>query len=327
MLKSTSNSLSGAKSGSAPRKNDTLRCQYGSKLPAHLARLRAGTLGLALAFVGVTGGAFSSAILAAESRPPLMLPNSYHSGVALPEYWVSEKYDGVRGYWDGEKLLTRGGQSINAPAWFTAGWPKTPLDGELWAGRGRFSAAVSTVRQQTPDDAAWRGMRFMVFDLPADPGVFNDRVQTLNKLLAQLAQPWVQPVAQTHVTSHPALQVRLLQTVREGGEGLVLHRGASLYRGQRSDDLLKLKTHDDAEARVVAHIPGKGKYAGQLGALLVEMPGVDGKPAQRFKLGTGLTDMQRQSPPPLDTLVTYRYRGLNDSGVPRFASFMRVRED
>jgi len=25
--------------------------------------------------------------------------------------------------------------------------------------------------------------------------------------------------------------------------------------------------------------------------------------------------------------VTYRFRGLNDSGIPRFASFMRVRLD
>ena len=290
-------------------------------------RLHAGTLGLVLALVAATGSTFSPVLLAAQSRPQLMLPNSYHADVALQDYWVSEKYDGVRGYWDGEKLLTRAGHAINAPAWFTAGWPKTPLDGELWAGRGLFSTAVSTVRQQTPDDAAWRGMRFMVFDLPADTGVFDDRIQTLNKLLAQLALSWVQPVAQTRAASRPALQTRLLQTVRDGGEGLVLHRGASPYRGQRSDDLLKLKTHDDAEARVVAHIPGKGKYAGQLGALLVEMPSVDGKPAQRFKLGTGLTDVQRLNPPAIDALVTYRYRGLNDSGVPRFASFMRTRKD
>ena len=327
MPETTSSCLLDIKSGSCPGTTAILRYQSDSNLPAHLARLRAGTLGLMLALAGATGGSFPSVLLAAESRPPLMLPNSYHPGVALSEYWVSEKYDGVRGYWDAEKLLTRGGQVINMPAWFTAGWPKTPLDGELWAGRGRFSAAVSTVRQQTPDDAAWRGMRFMVFDLPADSGVFNDRIQTLSKLLAQLALPWVQAVAQTRTASQPALQARLLQTVREGGEGLVLHRGASLYRGQRSDDLLKLKTHDDAEARVVAHIPGKGKYAGQLGALLVEIPGLDGKPAQRFKLGSGLTDAQRLNPPALDTLVTYRYRSLNDSGVPRFASFMRVRED
>ena len=107
----------------------------------------------------------------------------------------------------------------------------------------------------------------------------------------------------------------------------MLHRGSSLYKGMRSDDLLKVKTYNDAEAKVVAHIPGKGKYAGQLGALLVEMPGVNGEPAKRFKLGTGLSDAQRQNPPAVGSQVTYRYRGLNDSGIPRFASFMRLRED
>lgn len=237
-----------------------------SKLPAHLVRFPAGTLAWVLVLLMASGVTLSPQSRAVETRPLLMLSNNYHSGVALTDYWISEKYDGVRGYWDGEKLLTRGGQAINAPAWFTAGWPKTPLDGELWVGRGQFSTAMSTVRRLSPDDAAWRGRRFVVFDLPADPGVFNDRLLTLNKLVAQLAQPWVQSVAQNRMTGHPALQARLLQTVRTGGEGLVLHRGASLYRSQRSDDLLKLKTHDDAEARVVAHLPGKDKFAGRLGA-------------------------------------------------------------
>ena len=123
------------------------------------------------------------------------------------------------------------------------------------------------------------------------------------------------------------MAARLRKTVKLGGEGLMLHRGASLYKAQRSDDLLKVKTHEDSEARVVAHVPGKGKHAGQLGALLVEMPAVDGKPARRFKQGTGFSHAERQDPPALGALVTYRFRGLNDSGIPRFASFMRVREE
>ena len=274
-------------------------------------------------------GAIASplAVAAAGTAPPLMLANVYRAGVPLADYWVSEKMDGVRGYWDGEKLLTRGGERIAAPAWFTAGWPSVALDGELWAGRGQFSKAVSTVRQQTPDDAAWRGMRFMVFDLPAQGGPFTGRIPVLNKLLATLAVPWVQPVAQTQVANHQALQAMLAKTVKLGGEGLMLHRGASLYRAQRNDDLLKVKTHEDAEARVIAHIPGTGKYAGMLGALLVQTQGADGKPGQRFKLGTGFSDEQRQNPPALGSWVTYRFRGLTDSGMPRFASFMRVRED
>ncbi len=286
---------------------------------------RLGTLHLLLALAGLLSPALP--LSAAEAGPPLMLAKVYHAGVSLPDYWVSEKLDGVRGYWDGEKLLTRGGERIAAPAWFTAGWPKVPMDGELWAGRGQFAKAVSTVRQQSPDDTAWRAMRFMVFDLPAQGGSFTERIPALNGLVSRIDQPWVQAVAQFKVANHQALQSLLAKTVKQGGEGLMLHRGASLYKGQRSDDLLKLKTHEDTEARVIAHIPGKGKYAGVLGALLVEMPGADGKPGQRFKLGTGFSDVQRQSPPALGSIVTYRFRGLNDGGVPRFASFLRVRED
>ncbi|MEO6972565.1 MAG: DNA ligase [Rhodoferax sp.] len=280
---------------------------------------------LALSALGAVNN--PKAWAASDSAAPLMLANVYHPGVPLADYWVSEKYDGVRGYWDGKQLLTRGGERINAPAWFTAGWPATPLDGELWAGRGQFPKAVSTVRQQTPDDTAWRGMRFMVFDLPAQGGPFTERIPVLNQLLATLAVPWVQPVVQTRVTDHQALKARLIKIVKLGGEGLMLHRGASLYRAQRSNDLLKVKTHEDAEARVIAHIPGKGKYAGMLGALLVQMPDERGQPGRRFKLGTGFSDEQRERPPVVGSWVTYRFRGLNDSGIPRFASFMRVRED
>lgn len=259
---------------------------------------------------------------AQAQAPALMLANVYHQGLPLADYWVSEKYDGVRGFWDGKQLLTRGGEHVAAPPWFTAGWPAVPMDGELWAGHGAFAKAVSTVRQQTPVDTAWRGMAFMVFDLPAHGGSFDERIPALNSLLAQLNQAWVRPVAQTKVASHAALMALMHKTVKAGGEGLVLHRGGSMYRGLRSDDLVKLKPFEDAEARVVAHIAGKGKYEGAMGALVVETPA-----GLRFKLGTGFTAAQRRQPPAVGSWVTYRFREVNPSGVPRFASFMRLRED
>jgi len=296
-----------------------------AKSDRYPGNFRIRTLTLLLALAGLLTPALP--LSATEASPQLMLAKVYHAGISLPDYWVSEKLDGVRGYWDGEKLLTRGGERIAAPSWFTAGWPKVAMDGELWAGRGQFPKAVSTVRQQTPDDAAWRAMRFMVFDLPAQGGPFTERIPVLSGLVSRIDQPWVQAVAQFKLANHQTLQSLLAKTVKQGGEGLMLHRGASLYKGQRTDDLLKVKTHEDTEARVIAHIPGKGKHAGVMGALLVQMPGVDGKTGERFKLGTGFSDKQRQSPPAVGTLVTYRFRGLNDSGIPRFASFMRVRED
>jgi DNA ligase-1 len=251
-----------------------------------------------------------------------MLADVYRPGMPLAGYWVSEKYDGVRGYWDGRQLWTRGGTLVVAPAWFTASFPAVPLDGELWAGRGRFELATSTVRSQTPNDAAWREMRFMVFDLPAQPGDFDARLTALRKLLPITQAPWVVPVAQQRATTHVELQALLDKTVRLGGEGLMLHRGSSLYRGERNADLLKFKPFDDAEAKVVGLVPGQGRHTGRLGALVVESP-----EGQRFRLGGGFTDAQRQSPPSIGTWVTYRYNGRNASGLPRFARFMRVRGD
>ena len=258
----------------------------------------------------------------AADAPALLLANVYRPGMPLADYWVSEKYDGVRGYWDGHSLRTRGGETVVAPAWFTAGWPTTPMDGELWAGRGRFAHAQSTTRQQQPDDAAWRQMRFMVFDLPAHGGVFDERLGALKTLVASIEQDWVQAVPQQRVATDAALQALLQRTVRAGGEGLMLHKGSSLYRSGRSDDLIKLKIHEDTEALVVGHLPGKGKHAGRLGALLVEMP-----TGQRFRLGAGLSDADRANPPPIGSWVTYRFRGTHEGGLPRFASFVRVRLD
>ncbi len=258
----------------------------------------------------------------AATAPALLLANVYRPGMPLTDYWVSEKYDGVRGFWDGHTLRTRGGETVAAPTWFTQGWPTVAMDGELWAGRNRFTHAQSTTRQQQPDDAAWRAMRFMVFDLPQHEGTFDERLPALQALVEHIGQPWVQAVAQKRVANDAALQLLLQRTVRAGGEGLMLHRGSSLYQSGRSDDLVKVKTHEDTEARVIAHLPGKGRHAGRMGALLVEMPS-----GQRFRLGAGFTDAQRESPPPVGSWVTFRYRGTHEGGLPRFASFLRVRED
>ena len=258
----------------------------------------------------------------AADTPALLLASVYRPGIPLDDYWVSEKYDGVRGYWDGHALRTRGGETVTAPAWFTAGWPPISMDGELWAGRGRFTHAQSTTRQQQPNDDAWRAMHFMVFDLPRHGGVFDERIPALNAVVERINQPWVKAVAQKRIATDTALQALLQRTVRAGGEGLMLHRGSSRYQSGRSDDLIKLKTHEDTEARVIAHLPGKGRHAGRMGALLVEMPS-----GQRFRLGAGFTDAQRETPPPVGSWVTYRFRGTHDSELPRFASFVRVRED
>ena len=254
--------------------------------------------------------------------PPLLLANAYREDVALDRYWVSEKLDGVRAYWDGERLRSRKGNPINAPPWFVAHFPRVPLDGELWMGRGAFERLSGAVRRQRPDDAQWREIRFMVFDLPSSPATFDRRLQRLREMFETVASPYVALVEQFRVAGRAELMERLERVVAGGGEGLMLHRGSSLYAAGRSDDLLKLKTHEDAEAVVIGHLPGKGRLTGMLGALLVETP-----EGLRFRLGTGFSDEERRNPPPLGATVTYKHHGRTRNGVPRFASFLRIRDE
>lgn len=259
---------------------------------------------------------------APEQAPPLlMLAQRYQQGVDVSAYWVSEKLDGVRAYWDGHRLITRGGQVIRAPPGFTSGFPVEPLDGELWMGRGRFEELSGTVRRLEPDPDAWRDIRYLVFDLPAFAGPFGARLQRLRGLMETVDHPRLQLVEQFRVADHEALMARLAAVVAAGGEGLMLHRDDAPYRGGRSADLLKLKPFEDAEALVVGHVPGKGKYLGMLGALVVEEQ--DGR---RFRIGTGFSDAQRREPPPIGSQVTFKFHGRTDRGIPRFASFLRVRE-
>lgn len=254
--------------------------------------------------------------------PPLLLAKVYAADVDPAAYWVSEKYDGVRAVWDGRVLRFRSGRPVPAPPWFVDALPPRALDGELWLGRGRFDALAAIVRKTVPVDAEWREVKYLVFELPDGPGSFTDRIEAMQRIVAASRLPNLRVVEQSRVADRRELARRLEAVLKGGGEGLMLHRAAAAYRTGRSDDLLKLKPYRDAEARVVGHEPGRGRLQGLTGALRMEMP--DGR---RFRLGAGLGDAERRDPPPIGTLVTYRYQELTPRGLPRFPRYWRVREE
>lgn len=270
-----------------------------------------------------TAATLMPAVAQPAVEPPSLLLAGVEKGQAdVALYLISEKIDGVRAFWDGQVLRTRRGHTINAPRWFTENFPRHALDGELWIARGQFDRLSATVRRQTPDDGEWRQVRYLVFELPQAPGTFRERARALEKLVAASGVAWLQPVEQFELASRAALAHKLDEILKVGGEGLMLHRADALYTTGRSDVLLKMKLWHDAEATVIAHQPGRGKYAGMLGALRVRS--ADGV---EFLLGTGLSEEDRRAPPPVGTVITFRYRELNSRGVPRFASFYRVRDE
>lgn len=259
----------------------------------------------------------------ARSVPPaLPLAEVFRPQVDPTAYWISEKLDGVRAIWDGRVLRFRSGRRIPAPAWFLAGMPQEPLDGELWLGRGRFDELSGVVRKAQPIDAEWRGVRYMIFELPDGTGSFTDRSERIKAIVAAAGTPWLRFVEQYRVADRRELMKKLDEVVRAGGEGLVLHRAAAAYGTGRTGDLLKLKPWQDAEATVVGYEPGKGRLDGMLGALRLRT--AEGK---EFCVGSGLSDALRRDPPALGTAVTFRYQELTKDGIPRFPHFWRMHQD
>lgn len=256
------------------------------------------------------------------AKPKLMLANVYHQGLDLHDYWVSEKYDGVRALWDGTQFISRGGNIYHAPEWFITDFPKVHLDGELWISRQSFELLVSTVRDKKPDSEAWRKVKFMVFDLPKITDTFDNRLKQLAQIIDSANIPWLNIVQQIKLQNHDALMKHLKKVTDLGAEGLMLHKGSSQYRAKRSGDLLKVKPYQDAEAIVVEHIAGKGKYTNMLGAIRVVLENGD-----TFKIGTGFSNAERQNPPKIGAVITYQFRGKTKNGIPRFASFLRERLD
>ena len=256
-----------------------------------------------------------------KQAPPLLLAHAWDNCSDPTNWWMSEKLDGVRAYWDGRQLLSRLGTKFHTPDWFTSGLPSEPLDGELWIGRKLFQKTVGIVKRQDRSDH-WREVNLRIFDAPGASGGFEQRLAFAGKIVKACAMGHVQLHEHQPCKGIDHLRKELSRVEGLGGEGLMLRQPGSAYEAGRSLTLLKVKTFHDAEARVICHQPGRGKHKGKLGALLVELQDGTG-----FSLGTGFSDAERVDPPPVGSMVTFRYQELTDAGVPRFPSFLRIYEE
>ncbi len=256
----------------------------------------------------------------------LMLPQVYQDNIHVIGWLMSEKLDGVRGYWNGRQLFSKNGHLFHPPPAFTQDLPPFPLEGELWGGRGTFEKTVSIVKKQTPHDG-WFEIQFAIFDVPQEPGKFSARLKKAKNWFSYHPSRFAFVIPQKNITEISQLRDELHRMEQLSGEGLIIRNPDALYTIGRSSDILKVKNFYDMEAEVVAHIPGKGKHQGRLGSLLVEIPDKKTNNNIRFKIGGGLSDAERNNPPPIGAIITFKYYGFYTSGIPRFPSFIRIRTD
>ena len=256
-----------------------------------------------------------------KTGPPLLLAERWDNDQDLAGWWMSEKLDGVRAYWDGRNLISRLGNRFHAPDWFLEGLPDVPLDGELWIGRKAFQRTVGIVRRQDKTEL-WKEVTFVVFDAPALDAPFEDRLAFVRDHAERRRPPHFRAHEHDRCAGLEHLRAELARVEALGGEGLMMRQPGSRYEVGRSTTLLKVKSFRDAEAQVRGHQPGAGRHKGRLGALLVELP--DGT---RFSVGTGFSDAERAAPPAIGSVITFRYQELSDGGVPRFPSYVGVRDE
>lgn len=246
----------------------------------------------------------------------LLLAKTWNPQTDVKGWWMSEKYDGIRAYFDGVKLLTRTGKRIHAPQWFVRNLGTRPLDGELWIGRGRFDEVSGIVRSLSAPREDWERVFYHVFDLPTLKLTFEQRMERLEGM--EFGDR-VRLIEHTRVQSNDHVLETLDQTTKDGGEGLMLRQPKSLYERKRSSTLLKVKKQLDMEAEVVDQIPGTGRLDGLMGALQCKTKG-----GQIFKVGSGFTDDQRRDPPKVGDTITIHYFEITKNGVPRFPTFHRI---
>jgi DNA ligase-1 len=257
-----------------------------------------------------------------NSKPEIQHATRYKAVSDIAQYWVSEKLDGMRGYWDGRQLLTRQGNVIHSPKWFTNNWPPTVMDGELWIARAQFQSTMSCVRKININEDCWRNVRFMIFDIPKHTGTFTQRIKAMENLIDNTPSIYLSMIKQFKLKNNQQLDALLTDITDNKGEGLMVHKGDAYYHSGRSSNIMKLKEYQEAEATIIAHIGGKGKYKGMLGAVTVRTPkGIV------FNIGSGFSDKERALPPEIGSIITYKYNGKTKAGIPRFARFFRIRNE
>ena len=249
-----------------------------------------------------------------SSKPNLLLLKVYKDQNVTG--WVmSEKLDGIRAYWDGKNLISRGGKIIHAPKWFIKDYPSFPIDGELWTKRKDFEHISSIVRDKKPS-LEWREITHNIFEVPHAKGNLFERLAKVKPYQSSI----IKVIPQIYIKNKAHMQEFLKEVESKGGEGIVVRDPHAPYIDKRTSKALKVKSFLDTECEVIAINQGKGKYKDMMGSLTCQL-----KDKTVFKIGSGFSDKQRKNPPKVGSIVTFKYKELTKYGKPRFPVFMRVR--
>lgn len=249
------------------------------------------------------------------SKPQLLLLKTYKDQ-NISGWVMSEKLDGIRAYWDGENLISRGGKIIPAPKWFLKDYPPFEIDGELWTKRGDFGNISSIVRNKNTNTKKWKTITYNIFEVPNAKGDLYQRLKKVKPYENDI----IKIIPQVKIKDKKHLKSFLKNINKNNGEGVVVRDPKALYINKRTSKALKVKSFKDTECKVIGHTKGKGKLKNLMGAIICEL---ENKVV--FKIGSGFTLHDRQYPPKIGSIVTFKYQSFTKNQKPRFPIFLRIR--
>jgi len=160
-------------------------------------------------------------------------------------WFMSEKLDGMRAYWDGKQFWSKNGVLINLPESFKA-LPSYPLDGELWGGYEETNVnyllkLICGKKKKVKID--WTAIKFCVFDAPDIDATYDKRHDFLRTNFTEYCNSNISliPIQKCDGKNH--LEKYLEEIINKGGEGIMIHHPDLLYRPGRTHNLLKVKKH------------------------------------------------------------------------------------
>ncbi len=237
----------------------------------------------------------------------------------------SEKLDGVRALWDPDRgcFFSRSNKPLNVPTEWSdqMNLVGAPLDGEFFMGRGKFQKCVSAVRKKAPTMEQFEGVKYVVFDTPANTHAPHMERLTYAAMRIRRANLSIPVAVLPHfvVKDMDDTQELYLNILAGGGEGLMFRNPDAPYEWKRTSNLLKWKDFIDGTARVegvIEEVSIKGELKGRMGALLC----IDDELGVKFKVGSGFNAEAREwwwNQPLTGMTIRWRAMERTDDNVPR----------
>ncbi len=262
----------------------------------------------------------------------------------LNDYAVSEKFDGIRALWDGQNMFSKSGKILAIPRCFSEklailDLPKGDfVEGEIWIDYGAFEAISSVIRRKNPTCEDFSKVKYLIFN--AHTAISHcekreairgnqhcqkydsvvDMAQNLAKIVpfCDSTNAQICVIRQVRVDSQKELSDFFNAVIAKGGEGVIVRDSRVAF---------KLKPQNDAECKIIDFSRGKGRIRGKIGAIICES--LENKNSgiakgKIFRIGSGLSDEIRSNPPPIGTIITYKFSGISKNGIPKHTRFLRI---